>query len=67
MDSDEFIRFHGGPKDGEALILPLRKTPVRADQLDDVLLPHYIELRGGRYELNREMKRYEWCGPAAQH
>lgn len=63
MPTDDMVRFHGGPKDGELVKIPPRMEPVHVDEVDSSLLPHYLELKsGGHYELNVDTKRYEWQG-----
>jgi hypothetical protein len=61
---DEIIRFFGGPRDGEAVKLTPHFLPMRADEVDAKGLPPTIDVDAeglkGRYELDRQTKRYEW-------
>ena len=51
--SDDFVRFSGGPKDGDLVKIPPRMEPVHVDEVESSLLPQYLELKsGGHYEFN---------------
>jgi hypothetical protein len=60
---DHLVRFYGGPRDGEAVKFPPDFWPLRADEVEGALIPHFIESPSGdgRYEFMLIPKRYEWA------
>ena len=48
--SDDILRYHGGPKDGDIVELPPDWGPTKIDQLEGMILPNRIQLvDGGLY------------------
>jgi hypothetical protein len=61
----DYLRYHGGPLDGRALMWPGKDEPMWSTVVDSAycLVPR-IPAPGGHYDLNREKARYEWQADA---
>jgi hypothetical protein len=61
--TDDVLRYHGGPKDGEIVELPPDFGATRITDLEGMILPSSIRLAdGGIYTFNPQTLCFEWRG-----